>query len=75
MIKVNQNKKKYIINEKQIFTKINSLDSYSGAYFPIFYIENNLIYLNGFINYQDKKHFFDESDKNSILKAINYVNQ
>ena len=74
MIKVNQNKKKYIINEKQIFTKINSLDSYSGAYFPIFYIENNLIYLNGFINYQDKKHSFDESDKNSILKAINYGN-
>ena len=64
----------FIINEKQIFTKINSLDSYSGAYFPIFYIENNLIYLNGFINYQDKKHFFDESDKNSILKAINYGN-
>ena len=47
----------FIINEKQIFTKINSLDSYSGAYFPIFYIENNLIYLNGFINYQDKNTF------------------
>ena len=59
----------FIINEKKVFIRRDSIDYNSDVKLPIYYIENNLIYLNGFFNGKENL-FFNENDKNSILKAI-----
>ena len=51
--------------QKTFVNEVDKIDEES----PIFYIKNNLIYLNGFYKNKEKHNFYSEK-KNLILKAI-----
>ena len=62
----------FIINGKKEYIKNNNINYCNDIKLPIYYKENNLIYLNGFFNNKEN-HFLTENDKNSILKAIYFT--